>query len=213
MSNTSATDKNNEHPSYFKYEEECGWYTLGGQTVELSTVMALGGIKMVTVAPEHHINPYGYENLSPHQKRAVDYAKKMNTECPTIFKKLYDTLRHFFGNRKDNETNGLYKQYDRIYYAIKFHLENYQQCNELIGLILWGADVTHPEVKITDYTKPDGDTITLTIQSICYNLLKKHITDEHLDSVCSGKLSTLYIEDPPRQNFYSPEWGQGLYNQ
>ena len=197
------TNKQNEHPTHLVYDEECGWYTLGGQKsmrVDLRTILP---------PEEKPINPYGYENLSPLQKGAVDYAKKMNKECPTICIKLYETLRHFFGTRKDNEANGLYKQYDRIYYAIKFHLENYKQCNELIGLILWGADVTHPEVKITDYTKPDGDTITLTIQSICYNFLKKHIKDENLDSVCSGKLT---IEDS-RQDQYSSEWGRGLYNQ
>ena len=165
----SATGQNNEHPTHLLYDEECGWYKFGGQK-------------------ENTINPYRYEYLSPLQKDAVDYANKLNTECPTIFKKLYDTLMHFVGNKKDNERRGLHLQYDRIYFAIKFQLDVYLKCTELIGLILWGADGTHTEVKITEFTKSDGVTITLTIQSICYNLLNKYIKDENIDSVCSGKL-------------------------
>lgn len=207
MSNTLTTDNTIEHPRHLIYEEECGWYTFDAQKDCES------GIKLeCEPSDDTPINPYGYEYLSPIQKGAVDYAKKMNTECPTIFKKLYDTLKYFFGNRKENDKNGLYKQYDRIYYAVKYHLEMYPHSNELVGLILWGADVTHPCVKITDYNKPDGETITLTIQSICYNLIKKHIKDENLDYMCSGTLRPVSIEYTS-QDQYSLEWGHGLYNQ
>jgi len=149
----------------------CGWYTPGS--------CEFGG---------YLHNPYGYKYLSEPMKSAVDHATNKYSDFPKIDTKLYDMLKHFFGNRKDNEQNGLDVQYDRLHYAIKYNLDVYKQCTELIGLILWGADDSHPEIKISEYTKSDGDTITLTVQSICYTLIKEYIKDENLDSVCLGTI-------------------------
>ena len=160
--------------NHLLYGDWCGCYTPGGSD--------FGG---------YLHNPYGYNYLSKPCKDAVDLAKMRYPKgnFPEIEQKIYDTLHHFFGDRSNNQRMGLTKQYGRLHFAVEsqktFYEHNHMEYTpELIGLILWGADGSRPEVWITKYTQPDGTIITLTVQSICYYYLKEFVKEENLDQLC-----------------------------
>jgi len=151
------------------YGEWCGWYTPGSSD---------------DFAGYLH-NPYGYNYLLEPMKGAVDYAKNVNSIFTTIEKRVYDLLIHFFGDSNKNHIEGLSSRYRELRTAFDDQLKLIKNCTELIGLILWGADGSHPDVTITEYKTPGGDTITLTVQSICYILITEYIKDENLDKLCA----------------------------
>ena len=158
----------NNHPCY---DKSIGWYSIGGNEQE-------------SFAAYLH-NPYGYDYLSKPTKDAVDYAKNNNTIFPQIDKKLYGIIHHFFGNRTKNQMNGLSDRYRELYSVFGFQLDVMKNCTELIGLIIWGADGSHPDIKISLYTTNSGETITLTVQSICYKLIKEYIGEKNLEKLCA----------------------------
>ena len=144
----------------------CGWYTPGG----------------ADFAGYLH-NPYGYSYLLEYMKDAVDFAKQSNEGNTTIQERLYDILTSTFGNKKENETKGLSYMYKRLMSVIDDKVELNQTCKEFIGMIIWGADSSHPEVEITKYTTYKGDTINLTVQSICYHFIKEYIKEKNLEEL------------------------------
>jgi len=158
----------NNHPCY---DKSIGWYSIGGDD-------------QGSFAGYLH-NPYGYDYLTKPMKDAVDYAININSFVTTIEKRTYDILYHFFGDRKKNQKNGLSDRYRELHSVFGIQLDRIKNCTELIGLIIWGADGSHPDVNISLYTTPLGETITLTVQSICYKLIKEYIKVDNLEQLCA----------------------------
>jgi hypothetical protein len=75
-----------------------------------------------------------------------------------------------FGNRENNEKMGLVHQYNR--------LKNIVLNDKLMGMIMWGADGNNDQVEISKYTTSSGEIFTLTVQSICYRLIREYIEKE-----------------------------------
>ena len=170
---TTVTDKNNVLPpnpnNHTCYDEWCGWYTP-------ESCDSFAG---------YLHNPYGYNFLTEPMKNAVDYAKNVNSIFTTIEKRLYNLLIHYFGDMTKNHNEGLVSRYNELHSLFDFQLNTIKNCTELIGLILWGADGSHPDVKIIDYTKKDGETISLTVRSICYTLINEYIKTDNVEKLCS----------------------------
>lgn len=112
-------------------------------------------------------NPFGYSYLTETQKQAVDLEKAKSGK---IEDRLYNLLMKIFGNREINEKMGLVHQYNRL----KTIVLN----DKLIGMIMWGADGTNDQVEISKYTTSSGEIYTLTVQSICYRLIREYIEKE-----------------------------------
>tara|TARA_B100000787_G_scaffold169879_1_gene162694 strand:+ start:3305 stop:3793 length:489 start_codon:yes stop_codon:yes gene_type:complete len=113
-------------------------------------------------------NPYGYLYLTDVQRSAVDASK--NPE------KLYNLLMKHFGNRNYNQMKGLVYLYKGLYKVVLN--------DKLVGMILNGADNNSLDLEISEYTTFSGEQITLTVQSLCYCLIKEYILDENLDKLC-----------------------------
>ena len=171
-SQNNATNKMNGLPpnpdNLPYYNESIGWYKIGGSDF----------------AGYLH-NPYGYNYLSEPHKKAVDYAKNVNSVFTTPEKRLKNLLMHFFGDDQLNRSVGLSNRYIELHSLFHKQLKVINNCTELTGLILWGADGSRPDIIITEYTKQDGDTITLTARSICYTLINEYIKLENLDKLCA----------------------------
>ena len=115
-------------------------------------------------------NPFGYPT-----EREKDAIKKMSNK---LFKReLLKILKIFFGDRQKNESEGLSKQYNKL----KEHVIR----EKLIGMFLWGADRSNDTYDIVSiYTASDGTDISLTCNSICYNLLREYIKSENIEKLC-----------------------------
>ena len=112
-------------------------------------------------------NPFGYSYLTETQKLAVDLEKDKSGK---IEDRLYNLLMKNFGNREINEKMGLVHQYNR--------LKNIVLNDKLMGMIMWGADGNNDQVEISKYTTSSGEIYTLTVQSICYRLIREYIEKE-----------------------------------
>ena len=126
-------------------------------------------------------NPFGYP--SKIQQAAIMSFKRMDRfGGPNIDTLLDETILKYFGNSKVLHTNGLIKQYQE--------LKNYVIEQKLVGLIIYGADLSQDDINYINYPTQDNKTIPLTRHSICVRFLKEHMTnnneklDEILDKYC-----------------------------
>lgn len=126
-------------------------------------------------------NPYGF--LNEKQKAAVLVFKRKGkfNEGYNINNNLRELLIKFFGNSIELVNNGLSKHYNNL----KTYVEN----NNLIGLILYGADVNNvksEEQFITTYITPKNTLITLQVSPICQILLKDYFKDDenYINALC-----------------------------
>ena len=126
-------------------------------------------------------NPYGFINEK--QKAAVlSFRRKSRfIEGYDINNHLKEVLNIFFGNREKLETYGLTKYYNE--------LKDYVEQNNLIGLILYGADlnsIKFDKQLICNYTNQNNITITLKVTTICQILLKEYFNNDEklINSLC-----------------------------
>ena len=95
---------------------------------------------------------------------------------------LKDILLTFFGNSKKIHNTGLKEQYNL--------LKHYVEKNNLIGLILFGANMNNikdSNQHINYYTQLNNNNIELTISSICIVLLNEYFdynNQSYIDSLC-----------------------------
>lgn len=126
-------------------------------------------------------NPYSFINEK--QKAAIlSFRRKSRfIEGYDINYHLKEVLTIFFGNREKLEKYGLTKYYNE--------LKDYVEQNNLIGLILYGADLNNTKFDkqfICQYTKQNNITITLKATIICQILLKEYFNNDEkvINSLC-----------------------------
>ena len=122
-------------------------------------------------------NPYSFNYLSEIQKKDVE----KHTVCKIKAKKnIIDIIDLYFSNRKENELKGLVHQYSRLYKTVL--------ARNIIGLFLWGADGSNDVCDtLYEYTMKSGDTLQLSIHSICVHLIKEFIKPDNIDSLIIKK--------------------------
>lgn len=126
-------------------------------------------------------NPFAFRFLSPEEKTSIVICKRTERFVTGYFieNECLELLKKYFGNRNLLEKNGLRIQFQNL----KREVIN----NHLIGLILYGTDIQNTNcklgnVEITKYTTNNGNTISLTIESITRILIKEYINDSDDDS-------------------------------
>jgi len=122
-------------------------------------------------------NPYGFPLEI--EKKAIE--KFTNIIDVTDY--LEFILNKYFGDRNYIQRKGLSVQY--------LSLKNYVVEKKLIGMIYYGADGSKPEhdKQITEYTNTNGNTLSLTINSICKYLLEEFIKRENVEELCRISLT------------------------
>ena len=135
-------------------------------------------------------NQYAEIFLDKYQKAArLCFTRKSR------FYEGYDPLNHldevlldFFGNLEKLHTNGLSNQYK--------NLKDFIISNNLIGLIIFGADISNPEKQYHDYTRTDKTVIKLTRMNICYVLLTEYMEDTNIVELCKQSQNfNIYFKD------------------
>ena len=154
MSTFSKNSKN-----HHCFDPFIGWYTPGG-----------GQENMDEFATFLH-NPWGF-----HSKKEQEEIDRVLHIVGNPVYAIRSLLRIFFGNRKKNQEEGLTKQYT----ILKEHIMK----EKLLGLILWGADINNINQTLNEYTTPNHQEITLTINSICQCLIKEYIKKENIQRIC-----------------------------
>ena len=126
-------------------------------------------------------NPYGF--LNKKQTAAVNVFKRkgkfVGGYC--AYSHLKEIISMFFGNSSILIKNGLTYHYNQ--------LKKYVEDNNLIGLILYGADINNignKEQFISTYINLKNEKINLEITTICQVLLKNYFNDDekYIDSLC-----------------------------
>lgn len=114
-------------------------------------------------------NMYGYEYLSEEQKKNIDNLKEIEK----------NNLNYNIDNEIDKTILKQFKSLDELHkFGLKIHfdkLKNYIIQNNLLSLILYGADKSNIDKNYYIYTKLDNSKITLSRQSICYILIREYI--------------------------------------
>ena len=126
-------------------------------------------------------NPFGFPNEKQNAAITVFLRKQRFVEGYNINDNLRELIRQFFGNSNELVKNGLTFHYNQ--------LKTYVEENNLIGLILYGADVNNiPDTLqyISDYTTLSNSIIKLQISTICQILVKEYFKNdiEYIDSLC-----------------------------
>ena len=126
-------------------------------------------------------NPFGFPNEK--QKAAINVfvRKQRFVEGYNINDNVRELITQFFGN-----TNKLVK------HGLTFHyneLKSYVEENNLIGLILYGADVNNiPDTHqhISNYITQSNSIIKLQISTICQILIREYFNNDidYIDSLC-----------------------------
>ena len=126
-------------------------------------------------------NPFGFPNKKQKAAITVFLRKQRFVEGYNINNDLRELVMNYFGDSKELVKNGLTKHYNQL----KTYVEN----NNLIGLILYGADINNLEDTdqyITTYLTPKNTQIRLQISTICQILIKEYFKNniEYIDSLC-----------------------------
>ena len=126
-------------------------------------------------------NSYGF--LNNKQKAAILVFKRKNRFVGgyDIHQELRELITKFFGNSLELQKNGL-----KMYYN---ELKNYVEENDLIGLIIFGADTNNMENKnqyVSTYVNIKNKIIKLEISTICQVLLKEYFDNDnnYIDKLC-----------------------------
>ena len=129
-------------------------------------------------------NPYRFDFLNGKQQAAVTVFKRKSrfVEGYNPENHLRKTLLRFFGDRGVLHRDGLTRHY-RL-------LKRYVEFNNLIGLILFGADpnnVKGPQL-VGKYTTPSGPETGLSVTNLCRFLLSDHFnfgeTEDQVEALC-----------------------------
>jgi len=113
--------------------------------------------------------PFHYDFLSDEEKIVIDFIKKEKNIKGNLCD-IYKMKEHF-GNINNLHKNGLIIHYNT--------LKEYVITNNLIGLILYGANIDNYEclesnITINIYKTKDNNTIDLNIKNISIYLLKEY---------------------------------------
>lgn len=126
-------------------------------------------------------NPFGF--LNNKQKAAVMCFRRRSRFVGgyDIYEHLREVTTRFFGNSKELIKNGLTKHYNE--------LKSYVEENNLIGLILYGADINNlvnKEQYISTYIKPNNSIIKIEITTLCQILLKNYFNnnEKYINELC-----------------------------
>ena len=142
-------------------------------------------------------NPYRFDFLNEKQQAAVTVFKRKSrfVEGYDPEGHLRQVLTKFFGNRYILHLHGMNHHY--------LLLKAYVELNNLIGLILFGADPDNVKgyQPINKYTTPSGSEIELTMTNLCRFLLNDHFGYRE----SQGQVDTLCEETPEFETYYEPE--------
>ena len=126
-------------------------------------------------------NPYGFLNEKQKAALTVFVRKQRFVEGYNIYYNIRELLLKFFGDTTDLVKYGLSKHYTDL----KIYVEE----NNLIGLILYGADVNNfldKEQYISTYITQNNSVLKLQISQICQILLKEYFNNDHeyINTLC-----------------------------
>lgn len=121
-------------------------------------------------------NPYGYPT-------DVERAAMLCFRRKQRFVQGYDSMEHLDSIllKHFHSLDVLYRDGLNMHFK-ELRLDVIQ--NHLIGLILQGADKSIEDKKFYDYTTSEQNTISLTRQSICANLLENYMKADDIDELC-----------------------------
>jgi hypothetical protein len=122
-------------------------------------------------------NPFGYPNKI--QKAGIlAFQRAERFGFSNINDKLDKVILSFFGNLNELYSTGLSIQYNK--------LKQYVIDNNLVALIIYGADLSKDDRHYHNYTRADNNIIPLNRHSICIRLIKEYIgdDDETLNNYC-----------------------------
>lgn len=114
-------------------------------------------------------------------KKKARYIENYNMKT-----ELVEILQRFFGNTNILNYYGLDTQYEL--------LEKYVIEHNIIGLILFGADINKINLTIIQYSDNNENNIVLTANNICQTLITNYIGLENIDNLCrkTPNFSTYY---------------------
>ena len=125
-------------------------------------------------------NPYEFLNKKQKAAVLVFSRKSRFVTGYNINEHLRETLLKFFGNENSLIETGLVSQYNL--------LKNYVEENNLIGLILYGANVNNVNTElqhISKYLTKDKKIINLEVTTLCERLLNEYFVDEeYINTLC-----------------------------
>jgi hypothetical protein len=126
-------------------------------------------------------NPYNFCNDKQRAAIMVFKRRARFVEGYDIYNDLRELLMTFFGNNTELIKYGLKKHYNDL----KTHVED----NNLIGLILYGANINNlvgKEQYISTYVTTSNTRIKLKMSEICQFLLKEYFKDDenYINELC-----------------------------
>lgn len=125
-------------------------------------------------------NPYGFLNKKQQAAVLVFKRKSRFIDGYDLNLELKKIITSYFGNSYEIQKNGLTLHYNE--------LKKYVEENQLIGLILYGANpnnVNNEDQYISTYVNPQSKSIKLEISTICNILLKEYFSDEnYINELC-----------------------------
>lgn len=114
-------------------------------------------------------NRFGYEYIPNSYQKSINYLveKQNNNKDYNIYDHIDSVILKHFKSLNDLHKNGLVKYFNQLKTEIL--------TNNLIPLILYGADKNNENKDYYNYIKKDRKKCIISRHSICYILLREYI--------------------------------------